>query len=713
MLESLKIRNFKSHEALDVVLPDGLTIFTGANYKGKSSVLHAALFAFFGVSAVPGGSKLVVRREQPASSMSVTAVFHHGGKRYRIERTHNGAKLFEGDEMLASSKSAVNTALEELIGTPQRYFMRLKYARQGETEALLTLGAEELHRIVEHVSGAKLVNEVILRASRIASTASAKLSELGPVHSTEHLKTALTAVDNQLKDFRSKEVTLEEAIKASTEVLSEASRRFQEANEHNLRATKAQQDHQVALTKRQTSLQVIEKLEKEIPAYKDKASLAGPATVRHSDLLAARQRVMQAANTEATLEASRASAEQSLREELSRLEAVRAELAKVKVQDLDDLHAKAVSAQQIQHQWQAEVNRLDDLLQTGICRACNRPYDNFDADGVRAELETATGVLGQAKAFHVEQNENYRAALENDRRHRELSHTAEVLETSIENRKAGIDNIDKELVELGSLFTDLKNPTEPELAEARQAMVDANSAKSLLDRAERELTKSRQDLAEADQELSSTGTPAELIDTSELSAMVTHGQHALDTNKEELNKVRFEMSRLENNREHTLESIERAEKKEKRIAELTTEMDTAQRLGKYLKSNRDRFMAQLWQQIMSVASDFSAACTGGAIQRVLRTDSGTFEFVEDGFTVPLDAASGAQKSIMSVAVQLAFDTLLPDSFGALLLDEPASQMDDTHAMAFSRMLAESGRQIIMVSHREGDAALAQAHIHLS
>jgi ATPase subunit of ABC transporter with duplicated ATPase domains len=57
--------------------------------------------------------------------------------------------------------------------------------------------------------------------------------------------------------------------------------------------------------------------------------------------------------------------------------------------------------------------------------------------------------------------------------------------------------------------------------------------------------------------------------------------------------------------------------------------------------------------------------------------------------------------------------MLPDTFGALLLDEPTSQMDDDHAMALSQMLASSGRQIIMVSHREVDSAIAQAHVHLN
>lgn len=111
MLESLRIRNFKRHESLDVVFPSGMTICTGKNYQGKSSILQAILFAFFGVSAVPGGSKLVVRRGASQSSMGVQAVFHHRGHQYRLERSFNNASLHQDGELIASSKSAVSSQL--------------------------------------------------------------------------------------------------------------------------------------------------------------------------------------------------------------------------------------------------------------------------------------------------------------------------------------------------------------------------------------------------------------------------------------------------------------------------------------------------------------------------------------------------------------------------------------------------------------------------
>ena len=123
-------------------------------------------------------------------------------------------------------------------------------------------------------------------------------------------------------------------------------------------------------------------------------------------------------------------------------------------------------------------------------------------------------------------------------------------------------------------------------------------------------------------------------------------------------------------------------------------------------------MQELWGQIMGFASDFASICTDGKIERVDRTAEGSFQFTEAGESTPIEAASGAQKSIMSLGVQLAMDTLLPDTFGALLLDEPTSQMDANHSMSLTQVLAQTGKQIIMVSHREMDATVAQAHIHL-
>ena len=87
-------------------------------------------------------------------------------------------------------------------------------------------------------------------------------------------------------------------------------------------------------------------------------------------------------------------------------------------------------------------------------------------------------------------------------------------------------------------------------------------------------------------------------------------------------------------------------------------------------------------------------------------------FTEDGYTDEVITASGSQRSIMALGVQLALDTLLPNTLGALLLDEATADMDEAHATALTQALANSNRQVVMISHRAMDATIAQAHIDL-
>jgi exonuclease SbcC len=79
-VERVHLRNFRSYEQLELVLPSGATALIGPNGAGKSSILAAVDLAIFGaVSLQPylrhGSEKLEVAVE-----------LAHAGERYRIKR---------------------------------------------------------------------------------------------------------------------------------------------------------------------------------------------------------------------------------------------------------------------------------------------------------------------------------------------------------------------------------------------------------------------------------------------------------------------------------------------------------------------------------------------------------------------------------------------------------------------------------------------------
>jgi len=71
----------------------------------------------------------------------------------------------------------------------------------------------------------------------------------------------------------------------------------------------------------------------------------------------------------------------------------------------------------------------------------------------------------------------------------------------------------------------------------------------------------------------------------------------------------------------------------------------------------------------------------------------------------LEEGSGAQLAIIGVAVQMALAEAAQCPLDILLMDEPTADMDAEHALAFSTLLAGSGKQTVIVTHREMDSAV--------
>jgi DNA repair exonuclease SbcCD ATPase subunit len=718
MLESIKIRNFKSHEHLDAVFPDGLTICTGSNYRGKSSVLQAILFSFFGVSAVPGGAKLAVRRGSSPSSLSVEANLFHGGHKYQVERTANNAYLRRDGELIASSKSAVNAQLEEILGVPQKFFLRLKYAEQGETQALLTMGAEELHKIVEHVSGASVVNQVIVKASKMSSSANSRLDEIGPVEDVKPLKNRRMELVAERDTIQNSLDQLRHRLEESKSRCNQANATYSEALLHNQSLEKDRERRQLLQTQIEVSEENIRDAQATLTSNQRSASSARQHELEYQEMVEQEQMIARLTDNITRLEQQVYELSGNLEQQETRLKQATALVERAgPAPDIKALQEGMVESERHLSLWQAEVSRLQSTLDNGVCQSCKRPFESVDVAGVSRELKTAKENTGAAQLWAEEKKRLYSEGLKEVTRsqsrvealQRVKNEVIPALRDQLSASNVQLDQLKKQRRDQGS------PPCKEQISRAKTNWLESATASNIVNKAAKDLDTAKQSLEQAHRQLKEM---SDVVQNSPIDLVLLHQEY--ETAQSEMQATQQQVSdTLARRAAHSnlikeIETRIRAgEAAADRCSELVKERDTSKRLVSYLKTNRDRFMSQLWQQVMGYASDFASECTGGAIEKVVRTDAGTFEFIEQGENLPMAAASGAQKSIMSVGVQLAFDALLPDSFGAVLLDEPTSQMDEDHSLTLTEMLANSGRQIIMVSHREADASLAQAHINLS
>ena len=141
------------------------------------------------------------------------------------------------------------------------------------------------------------------------------------------------------------------------------------------------------------------------------------------------------------------------------------------------------------------------------------------------------------------------------------------------------------------------------------------------------------------------------------------------------------------------------------------EVKLLEEFTQYLKDARLKFLASVWANILSVASDFLNQATAGTITALIKSDKKGFMFCENGTYAPVKAASGAQKGFIGVAVRIALAKSLRSSCPILVLDEPTESMREENALRLSGALLGQG-QVIMVTHRESDKLSASNVIQL-
>ena len=138
----------------------------------------------------------------------------------------------------------------------------------------------------------------------------------------------------------------------------------------------------------------------------------------------------------------------------------------------------------------------------------------------------------------------------------------------------------------------------------------------------------------------------------------------------------------------------------------------ASQLQKYLRANRTRLASDLWDGLLNYASALTSSATGGVLSGLSRTPSGDFTVVEDGRTVPVTESSGAQRSIMGLALRVALTKVFYGNGLFLMLDEATADASDETAAAVAGMLRSLDMQVVSVSHRTGDVVNAGEIIEL-
>jgi len=161
-IRTVMLENIRSHVGTMVEFSDGFNCLVGGLGRGKSSILLAIDFAFFGD---PLGRSYDYLLREGADVGKVALKFTRDGRDYtiwralrrkdnRISQEMEQLKLFEGDKLIAEMKSdAVGEQLKAIIGIDRDLFREVVWMRQEHLKELLDMPPSERQKKLDQLFG--------------------------------------------------------------------------------------------------------------------------------------------------------------------------------------------------------------------------------------------------------------------------------------------------------------------------------------------------------------------------------------------------------------------------------------------------------------------------------------------------------------------------------------------------------------------------------
>ena len=234
-LESLELENIRSHAKTTVHFVDGFNCLVGGLGQGKSTVLYAFDFVFFGD---PIGRSYDYLLRESADHGKVTAVFVHNSRTYKIQRglhrRGNGIsqnidqlKLYRNGKPLAhTNNDAVAEEMTSITGLDKNIFREVIWVRQEHLKELLDITPRQRQTKLDKLFGLSDYDDAWneLRQFEREYAVERNVLEQNPdVISIDKLETKyhsvveeFLAVTSQLGDTKEKVAHAEAVLRAAT-----------------------------------------------------------------------------------------------------------------------------------------------------------------------------------------------------------------------------------------------------------------------------------------------------------------------------------------------------------------------------------------------------------------------------------------------------------------------------------------------------------------
>lgn len=163
MLLSVSLKCFRRHKDLTIDFTDGLNVFRAPNEQGKTTVIEAVCYAFFGAGALRDTLAETVTWEHKESELGVILNYRSGPKTYKFTRAKSGASVFVdgSDKPYVTGQKEVTAFAAQILGADPKMAPRLMFADQGAMKGALSQGSAATADMLEDLAGLTLFDEII------------------------------------------------------------------------------------------------------------------------------------------------------------------------------------------------------------------------------------------------------------------------------------------------------------------------------------------------------------------------------------------------------------------------------------------------------------------------------------------------------------------------------------------------------------------------
>ncbi|MHC1755246.1 MAG: DNA double-strand break repair ATPase Rad50 [Methanosarcina sp.] len=159
-LKNLYIENIRSYKKLDFAFEDGVTVISGVNGSGKSSLLEACFMGLFGSKILSKDFVLADMIFKGAESAKINLGFEHLGREYLLEqafryspKSENASSsrcvLYADGENIVDQATRTYEEVCALLNMDEEAYRNCAYIRQGEIDVLINAKPKDRQRMID------------------------------------------------------------------------------------------------------------------------------------------------------------------------------------------------------------------------------------------------------------------------------------------------------------------------------------------------------------------------------------------------------------------------------------------------------------------------------------------------------------------------------------------------------------------------------------